>query len=177
MQFNTQPINLFDSKVILTPLAETDFEQLYSAASDPLIWKQHPNPNRYKRDVFENYFKGALKSGGAFLITHAVTGEVIGCSRFYDFDEKLNRILIGYTFLTRKFWGGEFNTSVKTLMLNYAFKHVASVHFHIGAENLRSQKAIERLGAIKVDELQVQYYGETNTLNFVYEIIKKSWVK
>ena len=54
--------------VTLRPLCSTDFERLYAIANDPQIWIQHPNPNRYQRVVFENYFAGALESNGALLI-------------------------------------------------------------------------------------------------------------
>jgi RimJ/RimL family protein N-acetyltransferase len=58
-------------------------------------------------------------------------------------------------------------------MLDYAFKQADKVYFHIGAFNIRSQKAIEKIGAIKVDEFDVEYYGEDSKLNFVY-LIQKS---
>ena len=80
-----QPI-LQNEFVKLVPLKETDFEILYKVASDPLIWEQHPNKNRWQREVFQNFFKGAIESKGAFLIYDAVTNEPIGSSRFYDWD-------------------------------------------------------------------------------------------
>ena len=58
-------------------------------------------------------------------------------------------------------------------MLDYAFQYVDKVYFHIGAQNIRSQKAIEKIGAIKVDEFEVAYYGEPSKLNFIYLINKK----
>ena len=69
-----QPVHLLNTKVRLTLLRPDDREALYQVASDPLIWEQHPNPDRYQRPVFDTYFNGALESGGAFLITDAATG-------------------------------------------------------------------------------------------------------
>lgn len=80
-----QPI-LEDENVLLRPLQQSDFEELYKVASDPLIWEQHPNPDRYKREVFQNYFSGAMESGGAFAVYDARSGELMGSTRFYDYD-------------------------------------------------------------------------------------------
>jgi RimJ/RimL family protein N-acetyltransferase len=172
MAFDLQPDFLHNDLLRLIPLKETDFEELYAVASDPLVWEQHPNKLRYQHDVFQNYFEGAILSKGAFLIRDAKTKEVVGSSRFYDYDEKGNSVLIGYTFIGRKFWGTGHNKALKKLMLDYAFQHVDKVYFHIGAFNYRSQKAIEKIGAIKVDEFEVEYYGEDSKLNFVYLITK-----
>jgi len=172
MPFDLQPVHLQNEFIQLIPLQETDFEELYAVASDPLVWEQHPNKLRYQRDVFQNYFEGAMLSKGAFLIRDKQNGEVVGSSRFYDYDEKNNSVLIGYTFIGRKFWGSGHNKALKKLMLEYAFQFVDKVYFHIGAYNIRSQKAIEKIGAVKVDEFEVEYYGEDSKLNFVYLITK-----
>lgn len=172
--FDFQP-TLQNEFVKLVPLKETDFEILYKVASDPLIWEQHPNKNRWKRDVFENFFKGAIESKGAFLIYDAKTNEPIGSSRFYGFDKEKSEISIGYTFYARSHWGGKYNPSAKQLMIQHAFQFVDNVIFHIGANNIRSQKAIERIGAIKIAEEDVEYYGEDSALNFIYHIEKQNW--
>ena len=177
MPFELQPSNLSNEKIKLMPLQETDFDNLFQVASNPLVWEQHPNPNRYKLEDFANYFKGAMESKGAFLILDSITNETIGCSRFYDYNENDNStetsVLIGYTFIGTKFWGNGYNKVLKKLMLDYAFQFVNKVYFHIGSSNIRSQKAIEKIGAIKVDEFEVEYYGESSKLNFIY-LIQKS---
>lgn len=172
MSFNLQPIHLKNDLIHLLPLQETDFSALYKVASDPLVWEQHPNKLRYQSAIFQNYFEGAILSKGAFLVRDTKTNEVIGCSRYYDFNENENTILIGYTFIGRKFWGKGYNKALKKLMLDYAFQFVDKVYFHIGAFNIRSQKAIEKIGAVKVDEFEVEYYGEESKWNFVYVIQK-----
>ncbi|MFM2231223.1 MAG: hypothetical protein RL607_2481 [Bacteroidota bacterium] len=168
--FTLQPTDLIGNKIRLLPLKYEHFEGLFAVAADPLLWAQHPNPNRYQRDVFENYFEGALASQGAFLVVEKETEAVVGCSRFYDYDAPTSSILIGYTFVGRSYWGKGFNRELKQLMLSYIFQYVDTVFFHIGAQNLRSQKAIEKIGALKVDEIEVAYYGEPEKINFVYEI-------
>lgn len=173
MSFTLQPLFLKNETILIEPLQEVDFEELYLVASDPLVWEQHPNKLRYQRDVFQNYFEGAMLSKGAFLVRNTKTNEVIGSSRYYDYNEKEKTVLIGYTFIGRNFWGNGFNKALKKLMLDYAFQFVDKVYFHVGANNYRSQKAIEKIGAIKVAEFEVEYYGEDSKLNFVY-LIQKS---
>lgn len=141
MIFNIQLI-LENEKAILLPLEETDFDALYQVASDPKIWEQHPNKDRWKKEVFRTFFEGALQSKGAFKIVDKATGNIAGSTRFYDYNEKENSILIGYTFYATCFWGTGLNASVKALMLDYIFQFVSKVYFHIGSGNVRSQIAM-----------------------------------
>lgn len=175
MHFELQP-NLENDFIKIQPLREDDFEALYKIASDPLIWEQHPNKERYKREVFEIFFKGAIESKGAFLVLDNKTGNPIGSSRYYEFNKETKSIAIGYTFLTKEHWGTTFNRALKSLMLDHAFKFVNSVLFHIGADNIRSQKAIEKLGAKKIGQVKMEYYGEEQKLNFIYQIEKEAWI-
>lgn len=174
MHINIQP-TLENDKVVLCPLLEQDFEALYEVASDPEIWKQHPNKDRWKREVFKTFFEGAIKSKGAFKIMDKTNGKILGSTRFYDYNEEENSILIGYTFYATPCWGKGVNSAVKTMMLDYIFQFVSTVHFHIGAENIRSQIAISRLGAAKTGEQEVTYFGELPKLNYVYELNKREW--
>jgi N-acetyltransferase len=172
MNLNIQPIHLKNEVVQLVPLQESDFDRLYEVASDPLVWEQHPNPNRYQQEIFKTYFEGAMLSKGAFIVLNSKTNEVVGCSRFYDLDATTNAIKIGYTFIGRKFWGQNFNKNMKSLMINHALDKLENVIFDIGATNIRSQMAIIKIGATKIGEQQVEYYGEKSKLNFIYKISK-----
>ncbi len=167
---------LSNDLIRIVPIQSTDFEKLYAVACDPLIWEQHPNKDRYKREVFENFFNGALESKGAFLVYDTAANEVIGSSRFYDFNETEKVVTIGYTFLARSHWGTKYNRALKAVMLNYAFQFTDKVRFEIGSQNIRSQTAIERLGAKKIDEQIIAYYGEPEKLNFIYEIKQEAFV-
>ncbi|MBV6881381.1 GNAT family N-acetyltransferase [Epilithonimonas ginsengisoli] len=175
MDFSVQP-TLENENVKLIPLDQNDFEDVFAVASDPLVWEQHPNKDRYKREVFENFFKGALESGGAFKIIKKDSGEVAGSTRFYDYNPDDNSIFIGYTFYGTKFWGSKLNPQVKKLMLDYIFQFVDKVNFHVGKDNIRSQKAMEKLGAKKVDEVNVSYAYEPERLNVVFEILKADYL-
>jgi N-acetyltransferase len=169
MEFNIQ---LENDDVILIPLQEGDFEEMYLTASDPKIWAQHPNKDRWKREVFRTFFEGALESKGAFKIVSKETNQIIGSTRFYDFNEQERSVFIGYTFYATAYWGKGINARVKKMMLDYIFQFVSTVYFHIGAHNIRSQIAIQRIGAIKIGEEEVAYVGEDSKLNFVYRIEK-----
>lgn len=171
---NWAPPHLENELVKLQPLVATDFEALYGVASDPLIWKQHPASDRYKRDVFQLYFDSALASNGAFLIINKASGEIIGCTRFYDYLPERSAIAIGYSFLATAYWGGQYNKLSKKLLLDYAFQFVDNVVFYIAAENIRSQLATSKLGAIKVKETLVEDKGR-QLVQYEYRIQKSDW--
>lgn len=174
MSINLQPV-LENDSIALLPLLQADFAGLYAVASDPEVWAQHPNQDRWKEDVFRIFFEGAIQSGGAFKIVDKATGAPLGSTRFYDYSATNSSLFIGYTFYGTASWGKGINPMVKTLMLNYAFGFANHVYFHIGANNIRSQIAIGRLGAVKTGEQEVTYYGEAPKLNFVYGIDKAAW--
>jgi RimJ/RimL family protein N-acetyltransferase len=174
MLLNLQPTHLKNDWVTLLPLQKDDFEKLYQVASDPLIWAQHPSQDRYKKEVFQLFFESAIQSESAFLIFDTQSNELIGSTRFYDFDATAQSIAIGYTFLAKKYWGTGHNGALKSLMLDYIFEYVNHVIFHVGATNIRSQKAVEKLGAKKINELDMGFASATKTLYFVYQISKKA---
>lgn len=175
MDFSLQP-ELKNEKVHLIPLQKEDFQRLYAVASDPRIWENHPNKNRYEKPVFANFFEGALKSGGAFLIQDQLSQSIIGSTRFYDYDAENHSIFIGYTFYAVDFWGKGYNSIVKKMMLDYLFQFVDQVNFHVGIDNHRSVRAMEKLGAEKVKEVVVAYFGEPDRKNVEFRILKSNWI-
>ncbi len=174
MSFELQP-RIRNDLIRLEPLEPDDFDALYAVAADPLIWEQHPNKDRYRREVFEIFFRGALESGGAFCVIDETTGELIGSSRYYDLDEVRRVVSIGYTFIARNAWGRQYNRALKTLMLDHAFRFVDRVIFQVGAGNMRSRKAMAKLGAICMGEAPVAYHGEPSSPNVIYRIDKADW--
>lgn len=151
MAFELQP-TLQGELVQLRPLKPDDFEVLFAVAADPLIWEQHPINNRWHEPVFKEFFANALASGGALIALDAHDGRVIGSSRFNGYDSDRREIEIGWTFLARSHWGGSYNREMKQLMLHHAFQFVDSVIFVIGPNNLRSQRAVEKIGGIHVGQ-------------------------
>jgi RimJ/RimL family protein N-acetyltransferase len=134
----------------LRPLRAEDYQDLFAVAADPLIWEQHPCKDRYREEVFNAFFRDALKSCGALLAIDRKGGCTIGSSRFHGYDEGKSEVEIGWTFLARSHWGGAFNREMKRLMLRHAFRFVNSVVFLVGPHNFRSQRAVEKIGGVRV---------------------------
>jgi RimJ/RimL family protein N-acetyltransferase len=132
----------------LRPLQAADFGDLFSVAADPLIWEQHPASDRYKDDQFRIFFREALESGGALIAVDRRDGRIIGSSRFHGYDPERSEVEIGWTFLARSHWGGRYNGEMKRLMLDYAFQFVERVVFLVGPQNLRSRRAVEKIGGV-----------------------------
>ena len=151
MPFDLQP-TLRGDRLEVRPLTADDWQALYAVASDSLIWEQHPARDRYQIEVFRTFFDEALASGSAFVVVDKANGLVIGSSRFHGYDEAKSEVEIGWTFLSRLYWGGIYNGELKRLMLEHAFRFVDSVIFIIGAKNMRSQRAVAKLGAVLTDE-------------------------
>lgn len=148
MMFDLQP-TLEGELLRLRPLRPEEFDDLYAIASDPLIWEQHPASDRYKEEVFKGFFHDAIASGGALIVVDAKDGQVIGSSRFHGSDADNSEIEIGWTFLARSRWGGAYNGEMKQLMLRHAFRFVKSVIFLVGPQNVRSQRAMEKIGGVR----------------------------
>ena len=171
MHFDLQP-NLEGELIELRPLRPEDWDDLFSVASDPLIWEQHPESDRYKEEVFRAFFRGALESGGALVAIDAKTQQIIGSTRFHGYDPEKSEIEIGWTFLARKYWGGRYNREMKQLMLSHAFKFVENVVFFVGENNIRSQRATEKIGAVESGTAKRVYGNRPASLNIRY-VIKK----
>jgi N-acetyltransferase len=166
MPFELQP-NLKGNLLELRPLRSEDFHNLYLVAADPLIWEQHPIKDRYKEEVFKEFFREALESGGALIAIDSKDNKVIGSSRFYGYDKEKSEIEIGWTFLARSHWGGIYNREMKQLMLEHAFRFVNNVIFLIGPQNMRSQRAMEKIGGVRIG-IRTNERGEDS---FVYQIV------
>jgi N-acetyltransferase len=170
MTFELQPI--LKSEILeLRPLRAEDFEELYAVASDPLIWEQHPNSDRYKLDVFRKFFDEALESGGALIAIDRRDDRVIGSSRFHCYDLERSEIEIGWTFLARSHWGGVYNGEMKRLMLSHVFKFVDNVIFFVGSTNLRSQRAVEKIGGVRIGAKRDPNGRE----NFIFRITRSAY--
>jgi RimJ/RimL family protein N-acetyltransferase len=168
--FELQP-TLRGDLLWLRPLRAQDWQPLHAVASDPLIWEQHPVPDRYREDVFRGFFEEAMASGGAFAVIDAKDDRVIGSSRYLAFDPARSEVEIGFTFLARSHWGGVYNREMKELMLRHAFRFVQHVVFLVGPENWRSQKAVEKIGGRRVG----MRLNEKGHECVVFEIDAPSW--
>ncbi len=165
MSFDYQPV-LKGELLELRPLRSENYGDLYAVAADPLIWEQHPVNNRHEQAVFEGFFREAMDTGGALVAIDARTRQVIGSSRFHGYDPGKSEVEIGWTFLAKSHWGGTSNGEMKRLMLQHAFRFVNRVVFVIGPQNLRSQRAVEKIGGIRTGSRP----DESGTDNYVYSI-------
>lgn len=172
-QSKLQP-TLENNLVLIRPLADHDFEPLFEAANDPLIWKQHTD-ERYKKEVFSDFFKDAITSGRAFAIIDRESGKIIGSSRYKPVDGIDTAVEIGWTFLSRNYWGGEYNKAVKTLMINHAFLFFEDVILYIDKENFRSQKAAEKIGAKRQAADSPFNVIRRDDRDVTYRIHKSNW--
>ena len=173
MRFPDRP-TLTGPTLHLRPLQRGDIPALTSAASDPAIWAGHPAKDRHKAGVFAAYVEMLLTSGGTLVVTDRATGAIIGCSRYYPTPEAAGTYGIGYTFLTRAFWGGITNREMKTLMLDHAFEHMDQVWLHVDPVNIRSQKATLRIGARFVEEAERVIGGKTGIWR-CYVVARNAW--
>lgn len=172
-QAELQP-TLEGENVIVRPIAASDWDSMYMAAADPVIWEQHPARDRYTEAVFREYFDGALNCGSAFAFIDRESGRIIGSSRYFGLDVTNSEIEIGWTFLSRAYWGGSFNLEIKRLMLDHAFRFVDTVVFWVGAENTRSRRAMEKIGGALRDGIQTRDFSGDDPY-VVYEIRKDDW--
>jgi N-acetyltransferase len=174
VDFDLQP-TLKGNLIELRPLRPQDFDALFSAASNPKIWEQHPESDRYQREVFQRFFDAALESRGAFAIIEHQSGRIIGSSRYCNLDLTNREVEIGWTFLEREFWGGIYNRELKQLMLDHAFRFVDRVLFVVGENNIRSQKALAKIGASFLKKAQLPATDGTVRTNVVFVITAKSY--
>lgn len=170
---------LTGEKVLLRPLTEDDWDALFAIASDKLVWELHPAHDRWKEPVFREFFENALRYEGAMAMVDRATGEIFGSSRWQGVVEKSatepSSVEIGWTFLARSHWGGAWNREVKRLMIGHALRHVEMVEFHVGKDNLRSRRAMEKIGGSLSDRTLVVEMVGVQVHHVIYEITRDSF--
>lgn len=162
---------LTGANITLRPLVTKDFEELLAVASDPLVWAQHPDPSRGTREGFRQFFDGAVASKSCLVALETARQSLIGCSRYSKYVPG-ERISIGYTFLARSHWGGAANSEMKRLMLRHAFTDVQEVRFEVAERNVRSRRAVEKLGAKLVGPEDSPRWGQ---IHLIYRLTPEMW--
>ena len=107
-----------------------------------------------------------MQSGGALIAIDSKDNKIIGSPRFHGYSEEKGEIEIGWTLLARSHWSGIYNREMKQLMLKHAIRFVRSVIFLVGSQNLRSQRAVEKIGGVRV---RTRYDAE-RLKSFEYQI-------
>jgi len=162
---------LSDEAVLLRPLVVDDHDALFAVASDREIWAIHPAHDRWKPEVFRAFFNEGAASNGGLAIIDRATGSIIGSSRYDIRVCEPGEVEIGWTFLSRAYWGGSWNRRIKRLMLAEAFRsgfHTAI--FLVGESNLRSRRALEKIGAVMTDRRQSWEMAGTQVDHLIYAI-------
>ncbi len=177
------PVHLEDDHVLLEPLHADHAPALEAAAADGELWKlwftSAPPPG-----TAAGYIDAALAGQAtgrmlAFAVREKHYGEIVGTTRYYDFDPALPRIAIGYTWYARRWQKSHLNTACKRLLLGHAFTALdcVAVEFHTDHRNLDSQRAIERLGAHRDGVLRAHKRRPDGTLRdtVCYSILAGEW--
>jgi RimJ/RimL family protein N-acetyltransferase len=170
-----QPV-LEGERLLLRPLRPDDWDALYAVASDPRIWEIHPANDRWQEPVFRAYFADALAKGGALAVIDKVSGAMVGSSSMRDLDPADGgSIEIGWTFLARSHWGGAHNRELKRLMLTHALGSVARVRFRVGEDNLRSRRAMEKIGARMIEARETAVMAGREVVHVRYVIDREAF--
>ena len=166
-----QPV-LQAEQLLLRPMVSDDFDALFAVAADKEIWALHPAHDRWQEPVFRKFFDDALASCGALVVIDTSTGQIIGSSRYDKIRVLIDReVEIGWTFLARAYWGGATNRIMKRLMLSHAFDSgYDSVVFFVGESNLRSRRALEKIGAVLTERTHATEMAGKPCVHVVYQI-------
>lgn len=172
---NRQPV-LEGARLLLRPLVPEDWEALFAVASDPLVWELHPAHDRWREPVFRAFFEDALAKGGALVVIDKANAKIVGSSRYQNHVTEDSRVEIGWTFLARSYWGGSYNREMKRLMLVHAFRFVDCVDFMVGAGNLRSRRAMEKIGGRLTEYREMRLMAGAEIPHVHYEIARDEFV-
>lgn len=169
MTADFQP-TLQDESLLMRPLTSGDWDAIYAVASDPKVWAIHPANDRWQAAVFRTFFDEAMASGGALVAIDQASGAIIGSSRYDLTWCQPGEVEIGWTFLARSHWGGSTNRAMKRLMVNHALKCFDVVIFRIADTNLRSRRAMEKIGGRLTARQQVMPMGDRQVVHLIYVI-------
>ncbi|KPM22645.1 acetyltransferase [Citromicrobium sp. RCC1885] len=181
-EMDRQPV-LEGERFALRPLRADDWDALYTIASDPVVWEQHPMTDRWREEVFRAFFEDALAKGGALAIIDKDKGTIVGSSRFQaltsaeDDPEEQSSVEIGWTFLAPRYWGKGANREVKRLMLAHALESVERVDFRVGEANWRSRIALEKIGAQQTRRTELSKHQGKRVLHVIYAITREDFAQ
>jgi len=121
----------------------------------------------------------AMGGQQAFVMYKTANNEIIGMTRYTNIDEKDRRLEIGYTWYIPAVWGRIYNKECKLLLLQYAFEelHFNRAQFTVASQNIRSQKAVEKIGGVKEGVLRKHGYRNDGTLKdtVIFSVIDDEW--
>lgn len=177
------PTVLQGFEVELHPLAEDHLEELCSAAADPELWKLIPTDCSQRAKFFEMYQAAikALADGREypFVIAHKASGKIIGSTRFFDIFPEHRKLEIGWTWITKEFWGTAVNFECKLLLLDFCFETLKAVRVQLktNEKNIRSRTAIGKIGGKFEGILRKDRIQDDGTLRSTayFSILDEEW--
>ncbi|PXA83683.1 N-acetyltransferase [Nostoc sp. 3335mG] len=172
--FDFQP-TLHGDLLDLRPARPEDFGALFAVASDREIWAIHPAHDRWQEPVFRAFFDDAFADEGGLVAIERTSGEIVGFSRYSMERCEPGEVEIGWTFLARRLWGGRYNTEMKRLMLDHAFRFVDTVIFRVGETNFRSRRAVEKIGGLLTDRTETVQLNGAPVTHVTYATRRKDW--
>ncbi|MCC9043996.1 GNAT family N-acetyltransferase [Myroides sp. M-43] len=177
------PTVLQGTTIDLVPLEEHHLEELYQASGDKELWKQVLS-DCSDRDTFFTVYRMALevRDNGMqypFVIIDKQTKKLIGSTQFFEMHEADKKLEIGWTWITCDYWGSVVNLECKLLLLTYCFEVLKTnrVQLKTKDDNLRSRKAIEKIGGVFEGILRkdkIQKDGTTRNAAY-YSILNDEW--
>ena len=183
-EFDPRPVTLTGKHVRLEPLRREHARELFPVAHDEDIWRLMLIPMPKEVAELERWIGSALEeqilgNQVAFLTRRMSDGAPIGSTRFLHVDRANKTAEIGWTFLGRDARRTVANTEAKYLQLSHLFDDLGAHRVWLQTDKLneRSQKAMERLGAIKEGEHRddrISHDGRIRT-SVVYGITRKDW--
>lgn len=179
-----KPVTLDGKRAKLIPLEESQIEELYEAGRDNSIWTHFIFRKIGSAKEFRNFIESIVKRAEKseilpFTMIDKSTGKIAGSSSFWDISHENRAIEIGCTWMSPYFWGTGFNEECKYLMLKHCFEVLKTVRvfFKTDELNLRSQKALEKIGAKYEGVLRkhmIRQDGSFRT-SVYYSIIDDDW--
>ncbi|AYZ35953.1 N-acetyltransferase [Chryseobacterium indologenes] len=179
----THPTVLEGTTVELIPLEQEHFEELYEAASDKELWELIPTDCSDKTIFYQNYERALSERENGnqypFVIRHKETRKLIGSTRFFEIYPSDKKLEIGWTWITKEYWGTTLNLECKLLLLTYCFEILKTNRVQLKTKdtNFRSRKAIEKIGGIFEGILRkdrIQNDGTTRNAAY-YSILDDEW--
>ncbi len=178
-----RPIALEGHGIRLEPLAETHRDGLNAAAADGRLWElwftSVPGAEgmaRYIADALAGQAEGHMLP---WAVRDLASGAVVGSTRYHDMVPAIGRVEIGYTWYAQRCQRSHVNTACKLLLLAHAFDLLgcAVVGLRTDNFNLRSQRAIEAIGAKKDGVLRRHQARRDGTVrdSVLYSIVKEEW--
>ncbi|MET8908483.1 bifunctional pyridoxamine 5'-phosphate oxidase family protein/GNAT family N-acetyltransferase [Micromonospora sp. NPDC004551] len=179
-----EPVVLRGEHVVLEPLDESHAEELYAALDDEEVWRYVGSTRPGDVEEMAAYIRSALDAHRRgermpWVQRCAVTGAVVGTTSYYQPDPELRAVEIGYTQLGRPWWRTGINTEAKLLLLTRAFEELDAVRvtWQTSSLNERSQRAIERLGAVREGTLRSNRRRADGTWreSALYSMLASEW--